>query len=221
MLPEPGLLLWLSLLGGWIAVDGTGAGQFMLSRPLVAAALAGWVAGDPVAGTMVGIVLEAFHLSVLPVGAARYPEGGPPAVVAGGAFALSTQLPSALLTVVVFALLWEWTSGLSVRALRQFNVRLAARAGEALVSTVERRHLTAVLVDFVRGVLLVAVGTAVLSALLLAVELGWGGGERVPQLVLTAAVVGLLASSVHIFPRRRALFVAGAAAGVLLLLARG
>ena len=36
-------------------------------------ALAGAVVGRPMAGAMIGVVLEAFHLSVLPVGAARFP----------------------------------------------------------------------------------------------------------------------------------------------------
>ena len=44
-------LVWLSLLGGWVATDSTSFAQFMVSRPLVAASLAGWIVGDPVSST--------------------------------------------------------------------------------------------------------------------------------------------------------------------------
>ena len=37
--------LALSAMGGAISLDGTSAGQFMVSRPLVAATLAGWIVG--------------------------------------------------------------------------------------------------------------------------------------------------------------------------------
>src|SRR5690606_39516372 len=97
MLPAPADALWLLLLGGWMAVDGTSVGQFMVSRPLVAASLAGWIVGDPAAGLTVGVILELFHLAVLPVGAARYPEGGPAAVVAGSLYGAASAVPGALL----------------------------------------------------------------------------------------------------------------------------
>ena len=67
----PAEVLVLALLGGVLALDGTSLGQFMVSRPLVACVLAGLVAGDPAAGAMAGLVLEALHIAVLPVGAAR------------------------------------------------------------------------------------------------------------------------------------------------------
>src|SRR5690606_15616708 len=104
MLPGPVTTVWLLLLGGWMAVDGTSVGQIMVSRPLVAATLAGWVVGDPLAGLTAGVLLELFHLAVLPVGAARYPEGGPASVLAGSLYALSESVPGALLVTVAFAL---------------------------------------------------------------------------------------------------------------------
>ena len=78
LLPDAGLYLLLVAWGGLVAVDGTSCGQFMISRPFAAATVAGLLAGDALMGATAGVVLEAFHLAVLPVGAARYPEGGPP-----------------------------------------------------------------------------------------------------------------------------------------------
>jgi PTS system mannose-specific IIC component len=220
MIPEALTLLGLALLGGWVAADGTSAGQFMVSRPLVAGTLAGWLAGDPASGAAVGVLLEAFHLAVLPVGAARYPEGGPPAVVAGAAVALHGPTAATVLTAVTFALGWQWVAGVSVRYLRQFNVRLVARAGAGDLGQLQRRHLLAVASDFARGVLLVLLGGVVLAAMLAVQQQWWVGGERFPRLVLGAALAGLLASSARLLGTRTGWFVAGAAGGLLLLLLR-
>ena len=75
-------LLLVSLLGGVLALDGTAVGQFMVSRPLVAGALTGWLVGSPAVGLAVGALLEAYLLVSFPSGGARYPEGATAAVVA-------------------------------------------------------------------------------------------------------------------------------------------
>jgi len=72
------------LLVGWgtlVALDLVSVPQAMLSRPLVAGTVAGWIVGDVEAGLRVGIVLELFALDVLPIGAVRYPDYGPATVV--------------------------------------------------------------------------------------------------------------------------------------------
>lgn len=213
MLPDPALFLLLALLGGWVAVDGTSWGQFMISRPFVAATLAGWAVGNAPAGMTIGIVLEAFHLTVLPVGAARYPEGGPPAVVAGALFATSDLSYATLLILVVLGLGWEWVAGRSVRYLRIVNIRVVHGDGFGAprpAAALERRHLGALLLDFARGVLLVAAGFVLQGAVLALVAPLWSLDERLGALVVLATVAGLLASSFRLFPGRRGLFVAGA-----------
>lgn len=214
MLPEPGLYLLLTFLGGWVAVDGTSWGQFMVSRPFVAATLAGWAAGNATAGLAIGLVLEAFHLTVLPVGAARYPEGGPPAVVAGALFAASELTAATLLPLVVLGLGWEWVSGQTVRYMRIFNIRLVRGEGAASAGALERRHRAAILVDFARGALLVAVGVALQVAILAPLSPHWALDEGIVRLLLVGAVVGLLAGALRLFPGRGALFVAGALAAL-------
>lgn len=218
MIPDPLTLLLLSLLGGLLALDATSVGQLMLGRPLIAAGLAGMVAGNPEGGIVVGLLLEAIHLAVLPVGASRYPEAGPAAVAAAGAFAgAHGGQPVALLASVVFMLAWGWVGGRSVEWLRRWNVRMAVPAAGADLATVERLHLRATGLDFVRGVLVTLVGLLILGTLL--ETLGWIPFREPwtrPALALSAAAA--LASSLRLFGRRRMpLFVAGAAAGALLL----
>ena len=77
---SPAVALSLVAWGTIVGVDLVSAPQGLLSRPLVAAAVTGWLLGDVAAGLQVGLVLECFALDVLPVGAAKYPDYGPGAV---------------------------------------------------------------------------------------------------------------------------------------------
>lgn len=211
----------LLLLGGLVALDGTSTGQFMISRPLIAASLAGWIVGAPMQGAWIGLLLEALHLSVLPVGAARYPEAGPAAVAAGAVYASGPPAPSVLLTVVLFALGWEWVSGYSVRLLRNVNGRFLAVAEsvtELEPARLVRLHLAGIVLDFTRGLLLVGAGIGI-AALAVGIALDfWTAGERIPQLLIAGALVTALAGASGLFGgrRRRALFVLGVAAGLAL-----
>lgn len=219
MIPDPGTFLLLVVLGGLVAIDGTGCGQFMVSRPFVAATLGGLVVGEPAAGAGIGLVLEAFHLTVLPVGAASYPEGGAAAIAAGAVYGLGGGGAAELVTATIFFLLWSRFSGETVRLMRRVNMRMVSReAASALdLAQLQRRHVAALALDFGRGMLLVAVGSAVLILMTAMAQGSWGVGERVPQLLLDAAVAGLLASALRLLGGRPAAFAAGAAGGVIFL----
>lgn len=88
----------LLFLGAWTALDAAAVGQFMIARPLVAATLGGWVAGDPAAGMLAGALLEALHLPQVPAGGVRLPDPGPGSVVAGAVAALFGAGTTALST---------------------------------------------------------------------------------------------------------------------------
>jgi mannose/fructose/N-acetylgalactosamine-specific phosphotransferase system component IIC len=61
-------ILGVALAGGIIGLDRTAAGQFMVSQPIVAGPLAGWLLGDTAAGMAIGAVLELVWLLDMPVG---------------------------------------------------------------------------------------------------------------------------------------------------------
>jgi PTS system mannose-specific IIC component len=213
--------LVLALLGGVLALDGTSVGQFMVSRPIVACVLAGWIAGDAAAGAMLGMVLEALHVAVLPVGAARYPEAAPAAVAAAAVYVSGGGGEGLLLAVVLFALAWEWAGSWTVSRLRELNVRVAVPDGTPLEpAAVARRHMAAVAVDFARGATVTAVGLVLLTFLAGVLPLaefprGWG------RLAAGIAAAAAVASSVRLFGTGKlAWFAAGAAAGAVFLVAR-
>ena len=219
MTPTPAQTAVLALLGGLVALDGTSVGQFMVSRPFVSAALGGLAVGRPMLGIQAGIVLEALHLAVLPVGAAKYPEGGPAAVAAGGVFAASQAAPpvagsATLLVAVLVALALEWVGGHTVEMMRQLNVRFAGAPPEGLTpGQVARRHGTPIAVDFLRGAVLTVAGVGVLDLLLGMMDFA-GFPEIAVGTVVRLAMVAGLASALRLFGRGRyPYFLAGAAAG--------
>ncbi len=66
------------LLAAGLAViaglDRTAALQLMISRPIVAAPLTGWLLGDPLVGLQLGALVELLWIGRLPVGAAIPPD---------------------------------------------------------------------------------------------------------------------------------------------------
>jgi mannose/fructose/N-acetylgalactosamine-specific phosphotransferase system component IIC len=209
-----------AVLGGLLALDGTSVAQLMVSRPFVAAALGGALVGRPAAGMAIGVVLEALHLAVLPVGASRYPEGGPAAVAAGAVYAAAQAPPASasatLLVAVLCALALEWVGGRTVVALRQVNVRFAGAPAEGLTpGGVARRHGTPIALDFARGALLALLGVLGLGALLATADVSGFPGPAAGTVVRLAAVAGI-ASALRLFGRANyPLFLAGGAAGAL------
>jgi hypothetical protein len=209
----------VTLIGGLVALDGTSVGQLMISRPFVAAALGGLAVGRPAQGIAAGVVLEALHLAVLPVGAAKYPEGGPPAVAAGAVYAANfppVAQAATLLVAVLVALALEWVGGRSVERLRQLNVRFAGAPADGLTpGELWRRHLAPVGLDFVRGALITLAGVLALGWLLEAIDFS-GFPELAVGTLIRVSVVAGLASALRLFGRGNyRLFIAGAAAGAL------
>lgn len=164
-----GLLAWAAIVG----VDLVTAPQGLLSRPLVAATGAGWLAGDVEAGIRVGMVLELFALDVLPVGASRYPDYGAAAVgaavLAAGAgpwagIGAGTALGLAL------AALGGWT----LQVIRHANTRAlqsrTAELGRGEIHAILSLQRMALLRDLVRsfGLGVIAIMLALLARPLLA-----------------------------------------------------
>lgn len=244
----------LLFLGGLVGLDATSGPQLMFSRPIVAATLAGLALGRPAEGLLVGALLEAFAVIVLPVGAARYPESGTAAVAAAAAYALAAGPglePAARLVAVAFGLVWERVTGATVTVTRRLNERLVADAGApaaalapaqpgapaaaaapvvagspvpgALARAVERRHLTAMAVDFARGAVVTAVGAALGSLVIGALAPHWSGGATSATGLLAVAATAMIAAVLPLFGgwrERRLAFALGVLCGVLMSILR-
>jgi mannose/fructose/N-acetylgalactosamine-specific phosphotransferase system component IIC len=159
------LLLWSVLT----SLDLVSFPQAMLSRPIVAATVAGGLLGDAAAGLRVGVVLELFALDVLPVGAVRYPDYGP-AAVAAAAIAAGAPWELSLGLSVAVGLMLGVVGGWSLLAVRRVNARATQRANAALRSgdsgAIRALHYAGIGRDLLRSVALsiVALGLACVVA---------------------------------------------------------
>lgn len=155
-------LVLLIFLGGLLALDGTSLGQVMISRPLIAGALTGWVVGDPATGLLIGGLLEIYFISIFPVGGSEFPEGGPAALVAVVS-GVDVSGPQGVVLGVLVGFVWSRLGAASIQALRKANGRLAPDPSRGDVSGARIRwtHVGGIALDFFRGCILSALGLAV------------------------------------------------------------
>jgi mannose/fructose/N-acetylgalactosamine-specific phosphotransferase system component IIC len=210
-------LLRFGLLGGLLGLDGTAVGQFMISRPLVAGWLAGWVAGVPGMGIAIGAILELFLLVSFPTGGARFPEGSTAAVVAVGV-AVPFEGSGAVAASVAMGLVWGQVGGWSVTVQRHVNGRLLSEDIGRHTGRLGRAHLLAIVGDFLRGAVVTVAGVTLGRAGLGLADGRWpvDAGVSTGVLYVGAAVsLGILLHDLGGFRRRRVLFVLGLAVGIV------
>jgi mannose/fructose/N-acetylgalactosamine-specific phosphotransferase system component IIC len=222
-------LLPISLLGGVLGLDVVCFPQMMISRPLVAATLAGAFVGDATTGVLVGATLELIALATLPFGASRYPEWGSSAVVGGAiAAALHTDRVGALTTGVLAALATAWISGWTLVKLRQWNAWLARRHRPALDAgsrgAVIGLQLAGLTADFVRAALLTAIAYGLIFPVANATVGVWSFDDHTSRGVVVMIAGAVAASAAwtifHSARHARWYFAAGLAVGLLFLFAR-
>ncbi len=210
-------ILRLTLLGGLLGLDGTAVGQFMVSRPLVAGALAGALIGDPMQGLVVGMILELYLLVSVPSGGARFPEASTATVVAvscAGPF----DGPGAVPLAVAVGLVWGQVGGASVNVQRHLNARLVPEPGDGdPVKAITRGHLAAIALDFVRAAMVTGLGVVTGRALVGRFVEYWplGGLASLALLLVGGAVsAGILLNDLGGIRRRKVWFTAGLALGL-------
>ena len=219
-----GELFYFAVLGAVLGLDVVSFPQAMLSRPIVAATLAGTLAGRPGAGLLAGAVLELFALETLPVGASRYPEWGSASVVGGALFAAHPDgRPGALALSVLCALTTAWVGGTSMVYLRRMNGQLARAQLDRLATGSARSvvglQLAGAALDLLRGFVLTAVALGVGQPLLRFALARWGTDVRVSSAVVVGLAATVAGAAVwklfHAVPRARWLFVGGIVVGLL------
>lgn len=193
VLPPALTLVFLLAWGTVVGLDLASVPQGLLSRPLVAASMAGWLIGDLQSGIRVGALLELFALDVLPVGASRYPEYGPAAI---GAALLASRLPpvDGLGFAVLLGLGGALFAGWTLDWLRHANARHVHRVSEALnagsPAVIRRLQWAGLGRDALRS--LGVTSLAVLSALLIG---AWWRPSAPISPLLTPVMVGVGAAA--------------------------
>jgi PTS system mannose-specific IIC component len=136
----------VAALGGLIGLDRTAIGQFMISQPIIAAPVTGWVLGDLSSGLIIGVVLELIWLLDMPVGT-FVPADSTVSSVCATAIAILGSPEGVPLSVAGFSVLLTVVLApvtiMSDRVIRQFNSRLGDALGSTAV-TDARNKLTRV-----------------------------------------------------------------------------
>lgn len=149
----------LAVLGAVLGLDVVSFPQAMLSRPIVAATLAGALIGEPGRGLLMGVALEFFALESMPFGASRYPEWGSASVVGGVLFAQVPEgTPAAMSVAALAALVTAGIGGWTMVMLRRWNAHWARRQQDRIArgsgSAVVALQLFGMSSDLLRGGLL-------------------------------------------------------------------
>lgn len=201
----PGDVLGVTAVGVVVGVDLVTVPQAMTGRPLVAAFLGGWIAGSPIYGLLIGVVLELFALETLPVGASRYPDWGPPSVAAGALFqpgpdgVFATPFWPWLLSLVLVAALVARLGGWAMDAIRRANDAAIVRRAAALDAGDPRALIRLQAWGFVRdagrAALLTLVALLVGGVVAQVVADQWRASPAVAENAVLAAAMGVAAAA--------------------------
>ncbi len=217
----PYVVLLLVVWGTITAVDLVSVPQGLLSRPLVAGAVAGWLAGDLEAGIRVGVLFECFALDVLPIGAVRYPDYGPATVVAT-ALAAGAPWEFGLGLGAIVGLVLSILGGWSLQFVRRWNARAIQHRAAALAAgesgAIRLLQYGSLSRDALRGAVLTAVGLAVASIIVLKVPLDRRTAVGLSLVAIGGAVSAAVSGAVRSAGRAARLrwLVGGAGVGILL-----
>ena len=188
----------LAMLGALLGLDVVSFPQVMISRPIVAATVAGAFIGNPPAGLLIGVVLEMIALDTLPFGAARYPEWGSAGVVGGALFASQPSgMPGALPASVLAALLTASISGWSMVVLRRLIASRLERVRDQLEEgsrdALMSFHLSGMSMDLLRAAMVTTIAMLIFHPLVKAIVAVWGSesaSSRAVVVVVVAIVAG-------------------------------
>ena len=185
-------LLPIALLGALLGLDVVSFPQAMISRPIVAATVAGAFIGEPERGLLIGVVLELIALDTLPFGASRYPEWGSAGVVGGALFAsqqsgLYGALPAAMLAALLTASISGWSMVVLRRSIAGKLTRSRDSIEDGSRAALLSLHLTGMTLDLLRGAAVTLVSMLVFSPLVRAIVMIWATSPATSRAVVVVA----------------------------------
>jgi PTS system mannose-specific IIC component len=226
-------LVPLALLAGVMGLDVVSFPQAMISRPIVAATIAGAFFGAPVAGLVCGAALECLALEALPVGASRYPEWGSASVVAGavaahGVTGLSLPRPGPFTVAVAVGIAVAWIGGWTMvqhrRMIASFARPRLDRLAEGHRSTVVGLQVFGMTADLARAALLGLIAYPPARWFASWCDAHWSVPENVTRAIVVAGVAAVAATAVwkdfHAISGTRRLFLLSLAVGTALVVIR-
>ena len=165
----------ISIVGGLLGLDRTAVGQFMVSQPLVAGPLTGWLLGDATSGLIIGVVLELIWLLDMPIGN-FVPADATIVTVSACAVTVLGKPGGVTLSVIGFSLLLTTAMvPLTMQAdafVRKRNSKLVEKVLSSgvdnIAQAVTRAHLSGILAFFLKSFVLCLI---IIPAGIIAVQL--------------------------------------------------
>ncbi len=125
-------LLILCFVGAILMLDNAAAFQILVSQPLFASPILGWIGGDATLGFQLGFLLQLIWLSNMPIGAAVVPEGNFGSIAAVIlALRLVKNFPQLeyfiIFVVILYGLLGSYVGAKTVTFIRHWNQQYLQR----------------------------------------------------------------------------------------------
>ena len=120
-------LIPLCILGALISLDSVAVFQILISQPIIACTLIGWLSNDPMTGIHIGLMMQLIWISTLPVGAVTFPDGNLGAIVAAIIAVNSVGILPEFRTLVilfsiVFGLMMSFIGAHALNTVRTGNI---------------------------------------------------------------------------------------------------
>ena len=171
-----GRVLWLSIIGSFLNLDEHTVFQSMVSRPIVACPISGFVLGDPVTGFFIGIILELVLIKVLPVGASMQINYSVISILSTGSAILASEAGGLEINppFILFVLVCTMPMGLVFKELevlnRRFNIRLARYAEDRVsggdTGVVEKITYFSIAIAFIKAFIFISLVSGIMVSLL-------------------------------------------------------
>ncbi|HGY57440.1 MAG TPA: hypothetical protein ENK44_17160 [Caldithrix abyssi] len=200
-------ILWLSLAGAALMMDTTATFQIMVSQPIVACTIIGYLGGDAAMGLHIGLLLQLLWLSDLPVGATLVPAGNYASIVSAAvAVELIGIFPEKhfmiVLLIVLYSLLLSYFGARMVRINRNWNTYFFNKAVRYMekgsVGAITFINYQALLMHFIIAFLLVfsgiLLGEFLIGFITRELSVTWNETARFIEVALLGTGAGLTLS---------------------------
>jgi PTS system mannose-specific IIC component len=194
----------LCLISALIALDTAAVFQVMIAQPIVACSLIGLISNDLAMGMQVGLIMQLIWISILPIGAALFPDGNFGSMIAAIiAIVLNRDLPHSdhviIAFSVMFGLIFSFVGAHALKFIRMGNVLILNR----LLSKIKGGNLNYVGISIsyslifhyliTVSVMLVSVflGNMIIRKILFYIPDVWNGYLRFFEIAILGAGFGL------------------------------